>query len=132
MKRTLSGMKWGLIMATLLSLWVLLLIPFNGGPVFRSKTGVEIHAAWIILVYILGGLLTGALFGGLSRFLHHRPIAFLLGMVAMMPIGTAVLLTENRFQTWTRLETIAVAIMAIAFGGPGGTIVAAFIDSEGN
>jgi hypothetical protein len=113
-------------MGGLLSLWVLILIPFNGSLVFRSRSGAEYSAGFIILVYLLGGISTGALFGSMAYLLRGRFGAFCLGVVAAVPLGFGILITENHFATWTTKEGITVVLFAFFMGGPGGLIIREF------
>lgn len=126
MRRTLLGMKWGMVMAAILCVWVLILIPINGSLIFRSNSGSEYHAAAIMLVYLLGGILTGAVFGGMSPLLRTRIGAFCLGVLVMVPVGFGLLLADNQFASWSRTQSIALVIMALSFGGPGGMIIREF------
>ena len=114
-------------MAVLLCLWVVVLIPFNRGLNFRSRDGGEYNALVIMVLYLFGGLVVGALFGSMIRVLRWKAAAFSLGVAAMIPFGAAILATENHFSGWTRLETITLVIVAIAFGGPGGLIIREFV-----
>ena len=125
-RRTLLGMKWGMVMAALLCLWVLILIPINGSLIFRSNSGSEYHAASIMLVYLLGGSLTGAVFGAMSPLLQTRIGAFCLGVLAMVPVGFGLLLADNQFGSWSKTQSIALVFMALSFGGPGGIIIREF------
>lgn len=124
-----EGMKWGLIMAGLLCLWVLILIPFNGGLIFRDRSGEGIHAANILLLYVISGAVTGALFGALRPLLRWRIVAALLGVLATIPFGFGFLITRIGFTSWARHETLTLVIMALAFGGPGGLIIREFVRS---
>lgn len=126
MQQTLSGVKWGLIMGAVLCLWVLILIPFNGSLVFRSKSGAEYHAGLIMLIYLLGGSSTGALFGSMASLLRGKVGAFCLGVLAAVPLGFGIIITENQFTSWTTTESITLAMFALFFGGPGGLIVREF------
>lgn len=132
MRHLLAGIKWGLIMAAVLCAWVLILVPFNGSWVFHSKSGAEYDAGWIMLSYLVGGISTGALFGVMAALLRHRIGAFFLGAFAMLPLGFAILITENHFASWTRTETLTLAMLALLLGGPGGLIIREFASESSN
>lgn len=132
MRQLLAGIKWGLIVAAVLCAWVLILVPFNGSWVFRSKSGAEYDAGWIMLCYLVGGISTGALFGGLAVLLRHKIGAFFLGAFAMLPLGFAILITESHFASWTRTETLTLAMLALLLGGPGGVIIREFASESAN
>ncbi len=128
-----KGIKWGLIMATVLSTWVAVLVPFNGGLIFRDRSGDGIHALNIVLLYFIGGTVTGFLFGVLLPVLRWRIGAAFLGMLATIPFSFGIQVSTIGFTSWTRIETISLIVMAIAFGGPGGLIIRAFVrDAEKN
>ena len=122
-----TGPKWGLWMGILLCVWVAVLIPINGGLIFRSRHGVELHAFTIMLLYLVGGLTTGALFGSTIELLRWKTAAFIIGAAAMIPIGAALALTKNTFEGWGRHDTLTVLTFALVFGGPGGLIIREFV-----
>ena len=122
-----EGIKWGLVMAALLCTWVAVLALVSGNLVFRSRNGESLHVLIIIALYVIGGITTGALVGGLRRLLQWRAGAVGLGMVAVIPFGAGVLAARNGFTEWGRTEGISLVIIAMVFGGAGGLIMREFV-----
>lgn len=124
-----EGIKWGVLMAGLLSIWVAILVLFSGGFVLRSRSGDGLHAGRIVLLYLVGGVVTGALFGALRPLLRWRIGAALLGVLATIPFSLGIQISRIGFASWTTNETLTLIIMALAFGGPGGIIIREFVRS---
>lgn len=122
-----EGAKWGLIMAALLSAWVLALAVVHGSLTFTASTGETYYAPAIGALYLLGGAVTGATIGTLRGLLRWRIGALVVGMLAAIPLGVAFLIMQGRFDHWGRIETIFVGVFSAAFGGGGGLIVREFV-----
>jgi hypothetical protein len=75
--------KVGLFFAGFYSLFVLLIYPFRGEEPSQS-TGVGLVA--IIVTYVIGGMLGGAIVGLLRPLMRERWGAILVGMIAALPV----------------------------------------------
>lgn len=127
----LTGIKWGLAVAALLSLWVIILAVINHGLIFHGRTGDGFSATTAIGVYLGGGFLTGALFGAFLPFIGSRVVAALLGMFACAPIAAGVLIGRLQYHGWSTVETGSLLTMVVVLGIPGGLMIRSFvIESE--
>jgi hypothetical protein len=122
-----AGVKWGLIMASILSLWVIVLIPFTDNLVIRDRTGDGYHVVTVIALYFGGGICVGTLVGALRPLMRSRVGAAAVGAIAMLPLGAALVASRIGFRGWTHEETVVLLVMTFAFGAPGGVILRAFI-----
>jgi hypothetical protein len=123
----IEGARWGLIMASLLSLWVGVLSIIQGSLTFVSSTGDRYYAPTIVGLYLLGGVIAGTMIGVLRGLLRWRAGAVLVGVLAAVPIAAVFLITVRGFAPWGTTETIFVVIFSSAFGGGGGLIVREFL-----
>jgi thiamine transporter ThiT len=121
------GARWGLVMASLLSAWVLVIAAINGSLTLTSRTGESYFVLSIVAFYLAGGTASGAMLGMLSGLLRWRVGALLIGMLAATPLAIAFLVMEGRFDSWGRTETMFVIVFCAAFGGGGGLIVREFV-----
>lgn len=121
------GARWGLVMASLLSVGVIAIAVINGSLTMTSRTGETYFVPAIIALYLVGGAASGATIGSLTGLLRWRVGAVLVGMLAAIPIAIAFLVMEGRFDSWGRMETMFVFVFCAAFGGGGGLIVREFV-----
>ena len=126
-RRAVIGAKWGLLMAALLSAWVLILAAFNGSLTFATPTGESYFAPAIIAFYCVGGATSGAMLGLLGDLMRWRVGAWFVGMLAAAPLAMAFLIMEGRFEAMGRREVLFVVAFCAAFGGGGGMIVREFV-----
>ena len=130
--RAMVGAKWGLGMAMLLSVWVLILAAVNGCLTFATPSGEAYSAPMIIALYFVGGAVSGAVLGLLSDLMHWRAGAWLVGMLSAAPLAISFLVMEGRFQSIGRREVLFVIVFCAAFGGGGGMIVREFVLGQPN
>ncbi len=111
--RVLWGLRWGLYYAAVLAAWITLIRLLRGTePLERQGvTFVE-----VLVLYALGGPITGALVGILLPFTKSGMGAALVGIVAAIPVSVATIWTVADIPTWTRFHTFATIGMAV-FGG---------------
>lgn len=126
-RNALAGLKWALIMATLLSLWVVFLALLQGSSVFRTRSeSISLSLQAIVAVYYGGAVIVGLVAGALRPALVWKTAAFVIGAAVSIPIGAGLYVTRIGFDGWTRLESFAVIAFSLAFGGPGGLILREF------
>jgi hypothetical protein len=130
LRSAVVGAKWGLIVATLLCVWVAVLALLSGSWVFTNRSGASYHAGTIIALYLCGGIATGVIIGALRGLLRWRIGAVAVGAIAVLPFGAGIFATRTAFAPWGHIETISLIIFAIAFGGGGGLIVREFVRNE--
>ena len=84
LQKTALGARWGLVMASLLSVWVLAIAVINGSLTMTSRTGETYFVPAIIAFYLAGGAASGATIGSLTGLLRWRVGAVLVGMLAVI------------------------------------------------
>lgn len=126
-RNTTEGATWGLIMGSLLSVWLFVLAIINGSLTFATRSGEQYYVPTIVAVYLLGGSVVGGTFGALRGLLRWRVGAVVVGALAAIPLAIALQFMQGRFAPWGRHDIIFVAVFSIAFGGGGGLIVRGFL-----
>jgi hypothetical protein len=107
----------GLVMATLYSVYVMLLYSFNG-PSSVESNGVSIGN--IVLVYYVGGTLGGLIVGGLWPLLRWRLGATLVGIVVAFVVFVGVIMASDGYasiwlpQTYRDAAIIACLVGSVA------------------
>lgn len=125
--KAVLGAKWGLVVAGLLSLWVLVLAILAGSFSLTSRTGETFYIPSIIALYLVGGGTSGGILGALSGLMRWRIGALLIGMLAALPLAVAFLAMKGRLYSWGRVEAMFTIVFCTAFGGGGGLILREFV-----
>lgn len=133
--RVASGMKWGLAMAAVLIAWAALVglfnLAVNGSFELRARGGSSMHLVAIIAFYLAGGPLVGGFIGAMQPLLRWKIGAVLLGMAVAVPLFIAGIMLTTGYTSWGRPQSAGLIMFAIAFGGPGGLILRAFVHGPG-
>lgn len=131
MKNAVVGSKWGLRVALVLCAWVLVLAIAsflgNGSPMIRSRSGQAFNPLAIIAMYLMAGMVSGALVGAMRPLLQWRIGAAIVGVAAAIPTAAAIVTMISGTPDWGRDEIITFVITSLALGAPGGVIVRAFL-----
>ena len=112
---TLGGTGIGIVYCT----WIGLLYAFRGGDSFESR-GVRIDD--LILFYLVAGSTCGAIVGGLRRWRSSILGAWVVGVIAMLPVafGAEVLVQGNpgewEAKRWILMICLGT-VMGIVMGG---------------
>jgi len=122
--RVSAGTTTAAVMGIVFSGVTLLMALLQGSVVLRFRHGNSISLWAVLGTYLLVGPLTGALFGALFPATRTPLGAYVTGIAASVPLVAAVTMGFAGFPSgWTRTEWIAIALMLVAFSGPGGLIV---------
>lgn len=126
-KRMVVGARWGAVMGVLLSAWAGILALAQGSTTFKDGRGTSVSAMGVIVMYLLGGVLTGSLFGACLPLIR-RPIgAGTIGVVAATIVGAMIgdLTGGQLLNEWR-----TVVAFGLFMGVPGGLIIRGFVLQE--
>jgi len=81
------GVQWGLIFAAAYVVWAVVLLAGSGTTTFE-KNGTTFPA--VVALYVLGGLICGAIVGALRPLTRWKAGAAIVGIAAATPLYIAV------------------------------------------
>lgn len=113
------GIGGGLAIALLLCVYAAILYLLRGAESFVAND-VTLGAA--ISVYIVGGVIAGAVVGVLLPITRWRWGAALVGFLAAMPVFAIVRALLEGFRPWTSVDTIVMILWALTLGSSVGWI----------
>lgn len=117
----LWGMRRGLAFAGVISAFVLVLYVANGASNF-AKLGLSVPE--IILIYAIGGVLTGAVVGAMRPWTKSRLGAMVTGVAAALPASLALgLALYGTPSQWHRTTLANCVIYAVIMGIVGGNVL---------
>jgi len=125
--RVLWGIRWGAAYSAVLVAWVVFLWLVRGSEPF-DRRGVTFLA--VVIVYVVGGPVTGAVVGLLLPFAKSSLGAALTGIVAAIPVTVIIIATVAGFPPWTRAHTISSILMAVFGGGGAGYMFRTFLSND--
>ena len=131
LKNASVGAKWGLRVALVLCAWVLVLAVASffgtGSPMIRSRSGQAFNPFAIVVMYLIAGMVSGAIVGAMRSLLRWKSGATIVGITAAIPTAAAIVTMISRTPDWGRDETVTFVILSLALGAPGGIIIRAFL-----
>lgn len=113
------GIGAGLAIAICLCFYAGILYLFRGPKPFESN-GTTLGT--VILLYLVGGTVAGAVLGLLFPFTRWRWGAALVGFVAAMPVFVIFRFALEGFTPWTKGDTIVMSVWALTLGSTVGWI----------
>lgn len=109
--RVRTGIILGAIMATLYSLWVLIVYVFHGAAAF---TALDITFGGLVLTYYVTGIAAGALIGLLSPLARSKAGAMLVGWLGAFLVTVGISLNMFGFFTkWVPANWVICAVVAL-------------------
>lgn len=110
LERALRGIKWGLMFASVLSLFVTAVYLFGGSAPFSAK---GVTWAQVVLLYFAGGIVGGALVGLLLPLASTTTLgAGFVGWLASIPIGAGGAMLVSG-PVWSSEHTFLTAFMSL-------------------
>lgn len=104
----------GFVMATLFSLWVVVMY-LAGGPRAFSAIGTTVYA--VVLCYYVAGIVGGALVGLLLPLTGTLGGRMLVGIVASLVLGISAQTTlKGAIWHWDRTTLVATTALAVFMG----------------
>ena len=113
------GARWGLAFATVYCAYVTLIF-IIGGPGVLDRYGVSLGE--VVLVYVVGGILSGASVGLLLPLTRWKAGSALVGVVAMLPVFVGIAYTVAGPPPWEFPQKFATVLSSVVVGGLGGLI----------
>jgi hypothetical protein len=110
-------MRWGAALGLILVAWVLVLVPLGGADALDR---LGIHLFQLAFLYLLAGVLGGALVGCLLPLTRWAPGAVLVAVIALFPMGLGAVGLLRGFRPWTVVHTITVVSWPVIVGIPVG------------
>jgi hypothetical protein len=131
-KRTLQRVRNGILVGSGIAT---LLIAFAGGIDLMSDGQAIRHVGltwWqLVVVYSIGGITGGALFGFGEVLSRRSPVlAFLVGVVACFPFSATYFICSAARSDGTRGGVIMASIGAIVLGGPIGLVIGGWVQND--
>lgn len=124
------GAKWGLRLASLYCVWIIILIGLNRSLTLKASGGHTVNALAVLALYVLGGAIAGAVVG-ITRPLQRSMIgAMLSGWFAALPVFWGAVFVVRGFVPWDSESTIIVVAGSLMLGPTLGAYVKAFNDEE--
>lgn len=116
----LSGIRFGLAFAACYCAYVSLLYLVAGSAPFDSY-GVTLPT--VILVYIVGGVLGGAVVGLLLPLARYKVGATLVGILAAIPVVGGAMLSMSGLPPWEPADNFAFVFTTVGLGSVCGLIM---------
>lgn len=115
-----SGIRYGLAFGTVFAAWASAAYLSGANPSW-SREGIS----WpmVLLFYLGGGILTGAIVGALRSIAKSRAGSAFVGAVAGVPLGLAIRLAMAGVNNWRILDAAFISIFALAMGGGAGLVL---------
>jgi hypothetical protein len=113
--RVLRLTKYGLLLAGILSIWVLSLAILTGSMTL-SVRGTRVGALTIIAVYLAGGGIGGAIVGALLPLVRWRLGSVLVGIIAVLPLAAGITYSLA-VASAPGMDWITMIIGAVVLGG---------------
>jgi hypothetical protein len=108
------GVAGGLSIAALYCLWVAGIYAVRGAAPFDRQS---VTLAGVLVTYLAIGLITGALVGLLWRFTVRKPIAYLVGLAAGVPVAIGIAICVRGFPSaWTTSARVTTYVFAVVAG----------------
>jgi hypothetical protein len=115
------GAKLGLVIGVMYTALAVLLYAFTGSGRF-DKVGIPVGV--LCLLYLVGGLVAGLVLGVFRSALDNRASAFVVGILAAMPISFGITgALSHGFSQWTMDEWIMVLVMSMILSAMGVSIL---------
>jgi MFS family permease len=121
-RRVRAGATYGVLIGAVFSAFAVLNALMNGGVVRLRRSEIALGA--VLIVYLVAGPATGALFGLLYPRMRRRWAAYLAGVGASMPVALAsVWAVASEPADGLAVRAILGVAVLLLLGGPGGLIV---------
>lgn len=121
MKSVWKDLRWG----TGWGLFIGVFYAIIGSAIYLFKDSPEVgylNLPSLVALYLLAGVGGGAIVGLFRPLIKRRIGAILVGIVAMLPMGTgSIMLYKGPISGWGALEVISVIGGSILLGGVGGS-----------
>lgn len=109
------GITWGIAMACIYSLYVVVVFLFRGAEPFEAN---DVTLPTLVFLYFLGGVGGGGLLGLLRPLARNRLAAVFIGMIVAIPFFLGVALADEGLPSQWSGETIfAVSGASLTLGG---------------
>ena len=118
--RVAGGARWGLAAASCYIAWAVVLFVVSGGATFHEK---DASFGGVVVAYAVGGLAGGAIVGLLLPLMRFRFGAFIVGVIAFVPVELGFRVVEFGFAPWRYDDTLMVITLSTLLGGFGGLVV---------
>jgi hypothetical protein len=122
--RILWGVRWGVYYAAVLVAWITLIRIVRGTEPFQRQ-GVAFTQ--VLLLYVLGAPITGAIVGILFPFTRTATGAAVVGVVAAIPVSFATITMVADQPPGTKVHTFATIMMAVSGGAMCGVMLRAWL-----
>lgn len=119
-RRVVVGIRAGLSVAGLLSLWVFVVWAVQGGGTF-AFLGTTLPT--VIGIYFIGGAITGGLVGALLPMTQRVLGAGIVGVIAGIPTAALIVGSLEGFAPWTEIHTVSAVGTAVLVGGLSGVLI---------
>jgi hypothetical protein len=117
------GVKGGVAFAIASVAWVGVLVVINGSVVLQPRHGPPVNAWLVILAYLAGGIVAGAVVGLLRPAVRWRLGAALVGMVAAVPVFAGIRFLVDGLTPWARGDSAVLAFCVVVGGGLAGVVI---------
>jgi len=117
-----TGLSYALVMGAIFSVVATINALAHGGRVVL-RAGGSVGLLPVLACYLLGGPASGALFGLLFPLMRRRIGAYVVGLLAALPVNLAALASLDLLWPWTGASTFVLVPMTFLLGGIGGVMV---------
>ena len=108
------GIQGGLFFAAIYIAWVTILFLVRGREPF-DRLGVNLPV--VVAVYLAGGVLSGAVIGLLRPFATRKVGAYLISIIAALPVLTGIAISLQGLPgRWDLATRLVVPFLSVAFG----------------
>jgi hypothetical protein len=118
-------MRWGVAVAGVYIAWVTVLYVLSRGSAFEAK---DRSFPAIVLAYLFGGVLGGAIVGVLLPLVRYKIGAAFVGMIAFVPVGLGFRIVLVGFTPWQHDDTLMISTLAVLLGGFAGLVLYGVMD----
>lgn len=105
-------MRIGLVAAAFFSVVAMVIFVIEGPP----PENLEITIQSLVILYVSGGLITGAIAGLLAPVARHWAGAMLVGVIGAIPLSALALITLDGTAQWTRTSTEVIVVWSLVVG----------------
>ncbi len=119
-RRVPDGAKIGLRVAVVFSTMALIAFLLGGNDALARKQLPSMER--LVSVYILGGLIAGAVGGALAPFVTSNARAAVSGAIAMSPVALLLRAATYGFAPWTARDSFVLIVLSVFLGGTCGII----------
>jgi hypothetical protein len=127
-RNTVWGARYGGIFGLIYSVWAVVSFVVGGQETF-ARQGTTIGE--VIVFYLVGGAVAGAIVGMLRPLTYHRAGAALVGFLAAIPLGVGIKVMLTGFRLWTQVDRITLLLFPLFFGcGAGLVLHGIFLDTD--